>query len=459
MLVIAAALCAAANSQAQSQPKQTQPKQNRVRYLAFEEVRDTIAKYADSGLPGTTIDNQQEWDSWIRAQDRDVRSRIDRGVEDSISNLILFGTSFTKLPRLEDSEHAVDAGTGKLTEPARQRIHDLVLATRSPSQNERLAFLRELLKREGIQADKTEAYLSTNLIRYAQEQRQYRNKLEEAQKSANKTKALALRGTLYADRGLSVDTSLLPNFAIEDTLRVLLSKGVLKPGTVRRIAIVGPGLDFADKRDGYDFYPLQTIQPFAVMEAIERLHLGDRANLQVVTFDLNAAVNSHVAKLAARAQRGHPYELQLPRDTLAAWKPEAVAYWQYFGEVVAHPVKPLPVPQQLPTVELKAVAVTPDRAARLTAMDLNIVAQTADFSDSERFDLVVATNILVYYDHFQQALAMTNVARMMKPGGIFVSNTLLPAAHDERLNYLGGRSVVYAQDGSYGDDIVVYQKQ
>jgi chemotaxis methyl-accepting protein methylase len=117
------------------------------------------------------------------------------------------------------------------------------------------------------------------------------------------------------------------------------------------------------------------------------------------------------------------------------------------------------VPQQVPTVELKAVAVTPDRAARLTAMDLNIVAQTADLPDSERFDLVVATNILVYYDHFQQALAMTNVARMMKPGGIFVSNTPLPAAHDERLKYLGGRSVVYAQDGSYGDDIVVYQKQ
>jgi hypothetical protein len=35
----------------------------------------------------------------------------------------------------------------------------------------------------------------------------------------------------------------------------------------------------------------------------------------------------------------------------------------------------------------------------------------------------------------------------------------LPAAHDERLKYLGGRNVAYAQDRSYGDDIVVYTRQ
>ena len=72
---------------------------------------------------------------------------------------------------------------------------------------------------------------------------------------------------------------------------------------------------------------------------------------------------------------------------------------------------------------------------------------------------MVATNILVYYDRFQQALAMSNIARMMNAGGIFVSNTPLPSAHNENLKYLGGRSVMYAQDSSYGDDIVVYQKQ
>jgi hypothetical protein len=65
----------------------------------------------------------------------------------------------------------------------------------------------------------------------------------------------------------------------------------------------------------------------------------------------------------------------------------------------------------------------------------------------------------VYYDHFQQALAMSNIARMMNAGGIFIANTALPSAHDDRLKYLGGRNVAYAQDGSYGDDVVVYKRQ
>jgi len=371
--------------------------------------------------------------------------------------LILFGTSFTKLPRLESSEYAIDTTTHKLSLAAAARVHDLAISAQSGTQNERVRFVRELVKRKAVAAEQSENYLAANLVRYAEEQEEYRKKLEEAQKSGEQ--ALAVRGTLYAQRGLSVDTSLLPNYAVEDTLRVLLAKGVLKTSAVKRIAVIGPGLDFADKRDGYDFYPLQTIQPFAVMEAVERLGLGRKGELQVVTMDLNAAVNSHVAKLAARAQQGQPYKLQLPRDVEATWAKEAVNYWQHFGEVVGTPTKPLPVPAQLAKVSLRAVAVAPDRAARVIPMDLNIVAQTSDFPDGRRFDLVVATNILVYYDRFEQALAMTNIARMMNTGGIFVSNTLLPSAHDESLKYLGGRSVIYAQDGSYGDDIVVYQKQ
>jgi hypothetical protein len=429
------------------------------RYLTYEEVRETVAKYADTGLPGSTISTPHEWSEWIRAQDKDVRSRIDRGVEDSISNLVLFGTSFTKLPRLEGSEYAMDATTHKLSRTAIARVHDLATAAGATTHNERVTFVRELLKRKGVTTEQRENYLARNLVRYAEEQQEYHKKLEEAQKSGDKSEALAVRGTLYAKRGLSVDTSLLPNFAVEDTLRVLLTKGALKPNSVKRIAVIGPGLDFTDKRDGYDFYPLQTVQPFAVMEAVERLGLGKKGELQVVTMDLNAAVTSHVAKLAARAKQGRSYKLQLPRDVEAHWTEEAVNYWQHFGEVVGTPVTPLPVPPQLASVSLRAVAVAPERAARLIATDLNIVAQTADFADGERLDLVVATNILVYYDRFQQALAMTNIARMMNTGGMFVSNTLLPSAHDESLKYLGGRSVIYALDGSYGDDMVVYQKQ
>jgi hypothetical protein len=430
-----------------------------VRFLAFADVRETLAMYADADFPGSKIASSDEWDQWICEQDREVRARIDRGVEDSISNLILFGTSFTKLPRFINSGEAIDGASEKLKPAALARVRQLAAVVGAAQRNERVEFVSAFLKRKQVTSEQREVFLSRNLARYVMEQREYQEKLEHAAKSGDKSEILAARGTLYAQRGLSVDTSLLPNFAIEDTLRVLQAKGVLQAGSIKRIAIVGPGLDFTDKRDGYDFYPLQTIQPFAVMEAVERLGLGKRNELRVVTLDLNAAVNAHVATLAAAARKGRVYQVQLPRDTAAQWTSQAVNYWEKFGEVIGKPAAPLAVPDQLSSVELKAVAISPDRAARVTPMDLNIVAQTIDFADGEGFDLVVATNILVYYDHFQQALAMGNIARMMNGKGIFVSNTALPAAHDERLKYLGGRNVAYAQDGSYGDDVVVYMRQ
>src|SRR5207244_12531876 len=83
--------------------------------------------------------------------------------------------------------------------------------------------------------------------------------------------------------------------------------------------VIGPGLDFTDKRDGYDFYPLQTIQPFAMLEAVARLGLGKAEKISVVTADLNAAVNAHVARLAERGRAGQAYTVQLPRLLSAEW--------------------------------------------------------------------------------------------------------------------------------------------
>ena len=49
---------------------------------------------------------------------------------------------------------------------------------------------------------------------------------------------------------------------------------VLRAGSVTRVAIIGPGLDFTNKADGYDFYPIQTSQPFVVADVLMRLGLA-----------------------------------------------------------------------------------------------------------------------------------------------------------------------------------------
>ncbi len=435
----------------------SRPEDVNVRFLKFEEVEETLQLFAGSGLPGSEIADPEAWERWIRSQDQQVRARIDRGVEDSISNLILYGISYTNLPRLESTEKALTE-SGGLTAEARARVKALIAALEAVSRSERVQFVRQFLTRKGIASHRIETFLTENLERFANEQRGYQEKLDEAGKAADQMEVLLTRGTLYQSRGLSVDTSLLPNYALENTLQSLVAKGVVA-AQIKRIAVIGPGLDFTDKRDGYDFYPLQTIQPFAVMEAVLRLKLGNPEDMNVATLDLNPAVNAHISTLARNGRAGRAYIVQLPRDTNADWSPSAVAYWQHFGEILGRRVKPLPVPSTLGGVMLRAVAIAPKYASRLAPLDLDIVAQTADLTKGEGFDLVVATNVLVYYERFQQGLAMANIARLMNPSGIFLCNTVLPAQHDPQLSYLGRRIVTYSEARSYGDDMVVYQKR
>jgi hypothetical protein len=433
-----------------------------VRFLRFDEVEETLGLFRDSGAVGTAVADGAAWDQWIRARDADVRGRIDQGVEDSISNLILFGTSFTKLPRLEGPESVLapaEGDTSALTSATKARVHALASALASQSAAERIVFVRAFLKQKGIAPGSTESYLSRNLLRLASEQRAYQEKLKEAANTGDPSAILLARGTLYQQRGLSIDTSLLPNFALQDTLRVMLQKKAIKPGTMRRILIVGPGLDFTDKRDGFDFYPRQTIQPFAMLEAVARVGLGKAEKIFVVTADLNPAVNAHVAALAQRGLNRQSYVVQLPRQISAAWSEEAIDYWKHFGDALGAPVKPLPVPASLQDVTMRAVAIRPEFAARFKGYDLNAVTQTMDIPDGQKFDLVIATNVLVYYDLFQQALAMTSIAHMMNPGGIFLVNHALPSLHPKDLEYLGSRSVKYTPSGAFGDDIVVYRKR
>jgi hypothetical protein len=74
---------------------------------------------------------------------------VDQGVEDSISNLILYGASYANLPRLEGVQSAASE-TGELTASARARVHALTAALPSGARNERLRFVYEFLARKGI---------------------------------------------------------------------------------------------------------------------------------------------------------------------------------------------------------------------------------------------------------------------------------------------------------------------
>ena len=201
----------------------------------------------------------------------------------------------------------------------------------SPGDNERVRFVREVVTRAGIDPATTEGrrqarlYFGAIIARVVPERQAYERATVSAKQLADPLAVLATHSTLYRDRGLSSDTSLFPSFGIEQALHEIKSKRILTDASVRRVAIVGPGLDFTDKEEGYDTYPLQTIQPFATIDSLVRLGLAAPGDLHITTFDLSSRVNHHLEVAYQRARSGRGYMLSLPRNLDERWSDSLVA--------------------------------------------------------------------------------------------------------------------------------------
>jgi SAM-dependent methyltransferase len=190
-----------------------------------------------------------------------------------------------------------------------------------------------------------------------------------------------------------------------------------------------------------------------------RLGLAKPGDLRLTTFDLRPRINEHLAAARARAARRETYTVQLVRDPEAGWAPELVAYFQRFGDRVGAAAKPTPPPGGAGTLEMRAVGIRPDVVSLVTPRDLNVVLQRPDgLPASERFDLIVATNILVYYDVFEQSLALANVSRMLRPGGFLLSNNALLELDATPMRSVGYRTSVYSDRPNDGDHIVWYRR-
>jgi hypothetical protein len=251
------------------------------------------------------------------------------------------------------------------------------------------------------------------------------------------------RSTLYRTRGLSLDTSLLPNYSVDQALTAMKARGLLKPGGVRRVAIIGPGLDFADKDVGFDFYPQQTLQPFAVLDSLTRLGLtSSPGDPQIVLLDISPRIIDHVTQARARAARNTGYTMNLPLPSNTPWLPDVRAYWQTLGDRIgeAAPVRTTKAIAEL--AELRAVRVRPSAVQRMSVLNLNVVTQRLD---EPPFDLVVATNVFIYYDRFEQALAMSNVEAMLKPGGFLLANFSAPPRMSIAIRPIDTTTTLYAR--------------
>ena len=436
------------------------------RYVRFAEVRPILIELAGALPPELAKlgDSQLEaaWPAWIERHDREIRARLEQGDEDTIVNWLLFGTSFTAQPRALMG--AVEGNTAadqeailrRTVELISARLDDLIKALASPGTDERRLFARRFLEQKGFRfgtvAGRQAArdQLLGAIMRVGREQEQIDQELG-ATSGGDSLVEFVKRSQLFRTRGLSLDTSLLPNYAIEQSLAAMKTQGLLKAGDLRRVAIVGPGLDFADKDIGFDFYPQQTLQPFAVLDSLRRLGLVPASgNHEIVLLDISPRVIDHVTRARTRAAKAGGYTLRLPLARTTEWLPEVRKYWQVFGDQIGAPA-PASVPKPISDqAELRAVRVTPAAVQRMSVADFNIVTQRIDGEVAEKFDLVIATNVFVYYDALEQALALANVEAMLKPGAFLLANFAAPQVRALTIRPVDTHTTVYGrgQDGA-----------
>jgi hypothetical protein len=150
--------------------------------------------------------------------------------------------------------------------------------------------------------------------------------------------------------------------------------------------------------------------------------------------------------------------VQFPRDATQRWQRDLLSYWTRAGEKVGERGQATAPPPAAGRVDVRAMRIRPEVVQAISPRDLNIILQRPDpLPERERFDLVVATNILIYYDQFEQSLALANLARMLRSGGILLTNNPLSELPSIPVHAVGETKVAYTDAES--DVIAWYQRE
>ena len=346
--------------------------------------------------------------------DRVAADNIRRVREGDLDHLIFYAlqsTHFTSRAPIEPALSAKafhDAGDHVPGEVS-SRLRDLLKALDSRSADPRLVYFRSLLKSVFHDTPDREAAL---VVEYKRVMRFVYNKEFVAQRAGPDAVA-----ELYRARGLSTDTAVEAGYVVYNGLGVLKSLDPDRP--IRRVLIVGPGLDLAPRTSLLEAGPPESYQPWAVIDALVSLGLSRLSDLTVVGADINPRVVDHL-----RRSRNVPPSLALVTGIAETPTVQfAQDYRDYFARLGRSIGDTQSAANGRPGHLSKTVRVRPEAARTLDAEALDIVTARLN---TPAFDLIIATNILPYFDDTELALAMTNIASMLAPGGVFLHNEARP---------------------------------
>jgi len=371
---------------------------------------------------------EQTFHAYIDEVERETARRVADGEREHLVYYALQSNRFTDRPRIEPAVSALRfvrgmpaAARDRLVEdpsylpdagwpPAeRARMADLLRALAKQPNDARLAYFTQLVQSASPSPVPESFY--PDYVRVARFL--YR---KEFLAGAGSPDDIAQAAHLYRERPHSSDTQLEAGYAVYLGLGTL--RGLEPDVRVTRVLVVGPGLDLAPRTDLVDAVPPQSYQPFAVADALLSLSLASPSDLHVHSID----VNPRVVRFVEGVSREPPVLHLLSGVKPSAGQPLRQEYREYaerlgraIGETFAAPRTLAADPRYLRSIRIRATMARAMSAERSNIITERLVGETP-------FDLVVATNVLSYFDDRQLALALSNIAAMLRPGGWLLHN-------------------------------------
>lgn len=357
--------------------------------VRFNDLPPAIARRFDAAT----------FDARIREIAKDTERRERDGEFEHLIYYALQSRRFTSLPRIEPAQSAREfAETHAVPGAVRTRFGAFLKGLASGDRDPRMRYFAGLLPA----GQRTPAFLDgeySRVMRFLYD------------------KEFLKREHVYETRGHSTDTQVEANYALWNGLSVL--HALAPQAMIRRVLIVGPGMDFAPRTGLDDAHPPQSFQPYAVADALLALGMAKRIELAIGCGDINDRVVDFIESFPATRR------LELYSG------PGDPAYDRYFRELG----------RAIGKRSGSTLVVDAEVARSIHAAKLNVLTSRWD----GRYDLAIATNVLVYFNSEELALAHANIAAMLRPGGYFLHNEVRPEidaiAADAGLEALQARTV------------------
>lgn len=364
--------------------------------------------------------------------------RVREGQLDHVIFFALQSTHFTSMPPIEPAlsakalVDALDADTrarfradpasaplASVPQAVDQRIAALLAAFDQPgaSRDERTRVFGEVVRTAFPDARERRAGL---LHAYLRAMRFLYEKEFSARADATDAADAA---RLYQTRGLSTDTAVEAGYLVYIGLATL--RALDRDVHIRRVLIVGPGLDLAPRTGLLETAPPQSYQPWAVIDALVSLGLSRLDELDVTAVDINPLVIDHLTA----ASRMPPTLVMLSGigdDKKTTLTDDYRDYFAKLGRAIGQELAPPRVDAAHASHLRKTLQVNAAAAKVLQAQPLDLVTERLP----ARFDLIIITNVLPYLDDRNLMLALSNVSAMLEPGGHLLHNEPRPLLGD-----------------------------